>query len=80
MKSNLKKSKNIQQIVASESKSQRCVLVATYKKNPDQLRWIGKRHLYNYPLSAEEANADQGEWDKVKELWLYSGAKDNRHV
>lgn len=72
--------KKVYEIVASESKSQRGVLVATYKKNPDQLKWIGKQHLYNYPLSAEEANAGQCEWDKVKELWLYSGAKDNRHV
>ena len=74
------KVQNVQQIVASESKSQRCVLVATYKKNPDQLKWIGKRHLYNYPLSAEEVKSDQGEWEKVKELWLYSGAKDTRHI
>ena len=44
---------------------QRCVLVATYKKNPDQLKWIGKRHLYNYPLSAEEVKSDHGEWEKV---------------
>ena len=72
--------KKVCEIVASESKSQRCVLVATYKKNPDQLKWIGKRHLYNYPLSAEEVKSDQGAWEKVKELWLYSGAKDTRHI
>ena len=74
------KDKNVPQIVTSGLKSQQFVLVGTYKKEPNQLKWIGKRHLYNYPLSAEEANADQCEWDKVKELWLYSGAKDNRHV
>lgn len=78
----LKKSKNkyVPQIVTSGSKSQQFVLVGTYKKEPDQLKWIGKRHLYNYPLSAEEANSGQGEWGKVKELWLYSGAKDTRHI
>lgn len=64
----------------SPKMAQRCVLVATYKKESDQLKWIGKRHLYNYPLSAEEAKTDQGEWEKVKELWLYSGAKDSRHI
>ena len=56
------------------------MLVGTYKKEPNQLKWIGKRHLYNYPLSAEEANSGRGEWEKVKELWLYSGAKDTRHI
>lgn len=80
MKNKLTKSKNVQQIVAFGSESQRFVLVGTYKKKPDQLKWIGKRHLYNYPLSAEEVKSDQGEWEKVKELWLYSGAKDTRHI
>lgn len=70
--------KNIQQIVASGTKAQRCVLVATYKKEPNQLKWIGKRHLYNYPLSKEES--ENTAWDKVKELWLYSGTKDRRHI
>ena len=63
---------------AVETKAQRCVLVATYKKEPDQLKWIGKRHLYNYPLSKEES--ENTAWDKVKELWLYSGTKDRRHI
>lgn len=71
---------SVPQIVAFGSESQRCVLVGTYKKEPNQLKWIGKQHLYNYPLSAEEANSGQGEWGKVKELWLYSGAKDTRHI
>lgn len=74
------KTKKVQQIVASDSKAQCCVLVGTYKKESDQLKWIGKRHLYNYPLSAEEANAENGAWDNVKELWLYSGTKDRRHI
>ena len=63
---------------AAETIAQRCVLVATYKKEPDQLKWIGKRHLYNYPLSKEES--ENTAWDKVKELWLYSGTKDRRHI
>ena len=72
--------KNIQQIVAPGAKAQRCVLVGTYKREPDQLKWIGKRHLYNYPLSAEETKVDNGAWNNVKELWLYSGTKDRRHI
>ena len=63
---------------AAEAIAQRCVLVATYKKEPNQLKWIGKRHLYNYPLSKEES--ENTAWDKVKELWLYSGTKDRRHI
>ena len=70
--------KNGQQIVASDLKSQRCVLVGTYKRELDQLKWIGKRHLYNYPLSKEES--ENTAWDKVKEIWLYSGTKDRRHI
>lgn len=60
----------------------RYVLVGTYKKDLDQLKWIGKHHLYNYPLSAEEAqqgNNGNG-WRNVKELWLYSGLDDTRHI
>ncbi len=72
--------KKVQEIVASDLKPQRCVLVATYKKKLDQLGWIRKRHLYNYPLSKEEADATGGGWSKVKELWLYSGTKDRRHI
>lgn len=70
------KAKTVQN--AAETMAQRCVLVATYKKEPDQLKWIGKRHLYNYPLSKEES--ENTAWDKVKELWLYSGTKDRRHI
>ena len=67
-------------IMAQDAKTQRCVIVGTYKREPNQLKWIGKRHLYNYPLSAEETRAENGAWDKVKELWLYSGTKDRRHI
>ena len=74
------KTKSVQEIVASGAKAQRCVLVGTYKRQTDQLKWIGKRHLYNYPLSAEEANVENGVWNNVKELWLYSGSKDKRHI
>ena len=56
------------------------ILVGTYKRELDQLTWIGKRHLYNYPLSAEETKADNGAWNNVKELWLYSGREDRRHI
>ena len=74
------KVETIEEIVASGTKSQRFVLVGTYKKKPDQLAWIRKRHVYNYPLSAEEAKPGNEGWSKVKELWLYSGAKDRRHI
>ena len=79
-KSKQQTKKNVQEIVASGAKSQRCVLVATYKKQPDQLEWIRKRRLYNYSLSAEEAQATNDGWSNVKELWLYSGTKDKRHI
>ena len=74
------KVEKVQKIVPTGSKSQRCVLVGTYKKEPDQLAWIAKRHLYNYPLFEEEAKAGFDGWGKVKELWLYSGSKDRRHI
>ena len=74
------RTKSVQEMAASGSKAQRCVLVATYKKEPDQLKWIGKRHLYNYPLSEEEVRSTNNGWNNVKELWLYSGTKDRRHL
>jgi len=64
--------KKVQEIVVSGAKAQRCVLVGTYKRKPNQLKWIGRRHLYNYPLSAEEMEADNSAWNNVKEIWLYS--------
>jgi len=72
-----KKSENVSN---SPKMAQRCVLVGSYKREPDQLKWIDKRHLYNYPLLAEEAKTNQGEWEKVKEPWLYSVANDTRHI
>ena len=74
------KAKNVRHIVASGTEPQQFVLVGTYKKKPDQLSWIRKRHLYNYPLSAEEAKAGAEGLDKVKELWLYLGKEDKRHI
>ena len=75
-----RKARKSQERVASEMESQRCVLVGTYKKEPDQLTWMRKRHLYNYPLSEEEARSENEGWSMVKELWLYSGSKDRRHI
>ena len=80
MSAKRQKIKKIQKIVPSGSKAQRCVLVGTYKKEQNQLKWIGKRHLYNYPLSKEETKAGLDGWGNVKELWLYSGSKDRRHI
>ena len=74
------KIKGVQEVVASAAKVQRCVLVGTYKKQPDQMAWIRKRHLYNYPLSEEEAKTGTDGWGRVKELWLYSGTTDRRHI
>ena len=74
------KKKALQGGVVSGVGLQRCVLVGTYKKHPNQWGWIRKRHLYNYPLSKKEAKSGTDEWGKVKELWLYSGSKDRRHV
>ena len=73
-------SKKVTRIATQDAKPQMCVLVGTYKRESDQLKWIGKRHLYNYPLSAEEAKAMNDGWSNVKELWLYSGTKDKRHI
>ena len=73
--------KKISEAVASIPKSRRGILVATYKKRPDQMGWIVKHKLYNYALSAEEATATKkDDWNKVKEFWLYSGPKDKRHI
>ena len=74
------KVKKVQKIVPAGSRAQRCVLVGTYKKEQNQLKWIGKRHLYNYPLSKEETKIGPDEWSKVKEIWLYSGSKDRRRI
>lgn len=73
-------SKQKEFIESSNSKSQAVALVATYKQKVNQLEWIKENHLYNYPLSKEEADSVNQQWNNVKELWLYSGLNDKRHV
>ena len=41
-----------------KAKAGKYVLVGTYRKQPGQLKWVGKRHLYNYPLSVEWSQAE----------------------
>ena len=68
------------------------VLVGTYHEK--QLDWIKKNGVYNYPVEGDAGRAvstkppcDDGRagcpqpavFDKVKELWLYAGAKAKRH-
>lgn len=72
--------KTVQDVLADSKKSQRYILVATYKKEPDQLKWINSQHLYNYPLSEEEAKSPNNDWVKVKEIWLYSGFRDRQYA
>ena len=72
--------KQIQDIVATCNKSQRCILVGTYKKNPDQLKWINDQHLYNYPISVEEAKTPIDMWTNIKEIWLYSGPRERQYA
>ena len=77
---NKEKTKGIQEVASSAAKAQQCVLVGTYKKQPRQLPWIDRYNIYNYPLSEDEAKSGAGGWNNVKELWIYSGRKDERHV
>ena len=64
------------------------VLVGTYREK--QLDWIKKNGVYNYPVKGESdgrARTPSAPQDddlvklasKVKELWLYAGAKAKRH-
>ena len=75
---------------ASASENESIVLVGTYRDK--QLAWIKKNGVYNYPVKGENAGragsplpAAGNEGDllalggKVKELWLYAGAKAKRH-
>lgn len=52
------------------------ILVGTYKEG--QLDWINKHGVYNYPVKDGD-DLDAESWTKVKELWLYAGAKATRH-
>ena len=57
------------------------VLVGTYREK--QLDWIKKSGVYNYPLTVPSASsptgADKTNYSRIKELWLYAGAKAKRH-
>ena len=56
------------------------VLVGTYREK--QLDWIKKNGVYNYPVRDEDGRAGcpkPAVFAKVKELWLYAGAKAKRH-
>ena len=57
-----------------------CVLVGTYRSAKGQLAWIEKHRLYNYPLSEDERDVAKGGWNRVRELWLYSGPKAVRYI
>lgn len=74
------KDREAQEIASQWTDSRQRVLVGTYRREPDQLKWIGRRHLYNYPISKEEAESMGEGWCKVTELWLYCGTKDKRHI
>lgn len=52
------------------------VLVGTYKDK--QLNWIKKNQYYNYPIDDAD-KLDLALCGKIKELWLYAGAKAKRH-
>ena len=68
------KVKKVQKIVPMGSKSQRCVLVGTYKG--DQLtKWRG---WYNYPISDDDKIGTE-DAAKITELWLFNGKKDQRN-
>ena len=65
------------------------VLVGTYKKN--QLAWIKRHGIYNYPVREEDFSRVErvdrvdgekgtGGFQSVKELWLYADTKGTRHV
>ena len=67
--------------VATASSPSQVVLVGTYHEN--QLDWIKKNGVYNYPLTVPSApsrtGADKTDYSRIKELWLYAGAKAKRH-
>ena len=67
--------------VATGSSPSQVVLVGTYRER--QLDWIKKNGVYNYPLTVPSASsrtgADKTDYSRIKELWLYAGAKAKRH-
>ena len=63
------------------------VLVGAYHEK--QLDWIKKNGVYNYPLTVPSSTVpspssatgagQQQDYSRIKELWLYAGAKAKRH-
>ena len=69
-----------------ETENGSVVLVGTYREK--QLDWIKKSGVYNYPLAVPSSTvlsplsatgADKPDYSRIKELWLYAGAKAKRH-
>ena len=67
----------------------RVVLVGTYKEK--QLAWIKRHGVYNYPVREEDFSRVErvdrvdgekgtGDFQSVKELWLYADTKGTRHA
>ena len=68
------KVKKVQKIVPSGSKTQRCVLVGTYKGG-QLTKWRG---WYNYQISDDDKIGTE-DAAKITELWLFNGKKDQRN-
>ena len=58
------------------AEGQEITLLGTYKEK--QLDWIKTHGVYNYPVKDEDSLKPEN-CCKVKELWLYAGAKAERH-
>ena len=68
--------------LAKKTEDGSVVLVGTYREK--QLDWIKKSGVYNYPLTVSSASSRTGadqqqDYSRIKELWLYAGAKAKRH-
>lgn len=65
--------------MSKKTKNQDVVLVATYDE--EQLQWIDKNHIYNYPLlDSDNTTSVRENLTNIKEIWLYAGAKAERIV
>ena len=77
---------------AKKTEDASVVLVGTYREK--QLDWIKKNGVYNYPLTVPSRPSavslrstvpsatgavQQPDYSRIKELWLYAGAKAKRH-
>ena len=67
---------------AKKSEDGSVVLVGTYREK--HLDWIKKNGVYNYPLTVPSPSSATGadqqqDYSRIKELWLYAGAKAKRH-